>query len=76
MEVELISYLWDLLSQLVPGHPEGHVKIGHVLRGSQESGSQGASKAIQRMRVSHQRRGWRGVAWDWGLPSHPLSTPF
>lgn len=58
MRAELISHLWDFWSQPVVGHPKECLKIGHVLRGSQESAFSSYSRAdesVERMRVRPQR---------------------
>lgn len=40
-----MSHLWDFWSQPVVGHPKECLKIGHILRGSQESAFSSYSRA-------------------------------
>ena len=52
MRAELMSHLWNFWSQPVVGHPKECLKIGHILRGSQESAFSSYSRAdesIKRM---------------------------
>ena len=40
-----MSHLWDFWSQPVVGHPKECLKIGHILRGSQDSAFSSYSRA-------------------------------